>query len=78
MLKSIVSIEMLSFLSFFLENFMGKLRTKLFFSTFCHPQINGQTEAFNKTLSTLLHAIIQKKKKLENMGRMFATYRVCI
>ena len=63
MLKSIVSVEMLSFLSFFLENFMAKLRTKLLFSTFCHPQISGQIEAYNRTLSTLLHAMIQKNLK---------------
>lgn len=36
-----------------------------FFSTTCYPQIDGYTKVVNRTLFTLLHAIIQKNLKIE-------------
>ena len=51
------------FLSYFWKTLWGKLGTKLLFLTTSHPQIDGQTEVVNITLSQLLRAIIQKNLK---------------
>ena len=62
--SSIVSDHDAKFLSHFLWTLWNKLGTKLLFSTTCHPQTNGQTKVVNRTLSTMLRAILKRNLKM--------------
>jgi hypothetical protein len=52
------------FLNHFWRSLWFKLGTKLLLSTTCHPQTDGQTEVVNRTLSTMLWAILKTNLKL--------------
>jgi hypothetical protein len=62
--NTIVSDRNAKFLCHFWRTLWLKLRTKLLFSTTCHPQTDGQTEVVNRTLSTMLWAILKSNLKL--------------
>jgi hypothetical protein len=59
-LNTIVSDRDTKFLIHFWRCLWSKLGTKLLFSTTCHPQTDGQTEDVNRTLSTMLRAVLKK------------------
>jgi hypothetical protein len=65
--NAIVSYHDAKFLSHFWRSLWNKLETKLLFSTTCHPQTDGQIKVVNRTLSTMLRAVLDKNlKRLED------------
>jgi len=61
--KTILSDKDPKFISHFWRTLWGRLGTKLNFSTSCHPQTDGQTEVVNRSLSTILRAILKGNHK---------------
>ena len=57
--RSIVFDRDPKFISHFWRTLWARLETKLKFSTSCHPQTNGKTEVVNRSLGTMLRAVMK-------------------
>jgi hypothetical protein len=62
--STIVSDSDAKFLSHFWRTLWNKMGTKLLFSTTCHPQTDGQIKVVNRTLGTMLRAVLKKNFKV--------------
>ena len=62
--NTIISDHDTKFLSHFWRSLWNKLGTKLLFSTTCHSQTDRQTEVVNRTLSTMLCAVLKKNLRM--------------
>jgi len=62
-LVGITSDRDAKFLSHFLRTLWCRLGTKLSFTSYCHPQTDGQTEVVNRSLSTLLRVLLKGNHK---------------
>jgi imidazoleglycerol phosphate dehydratase HisB len=62
--NTIVSDHDTKIFSHFWRTLWAKSGTKLLFSTNCHHQTNDQTEVVNRTLSTMLRAVLKKNIKM--------------
>jgi hypothetical protein len=61
--NTIISDRDTKLLSHFWRTLWFKLWTKLLFSTTCHPQMEVQTDVVNRTLSTMLRAVLKTNLK---------------
>jgi hypothetical protein len=62
--KMIVSDRDVKFMSYFWKTLWEKLETKLIFNSTRHPQIDGQAEVVNRTLSILLWSMIKNNLRV--------------
>ncbi|WMV24522.1 hypothetical protein MTR67_017907 [Solanum verrucosum] len=59
--QTFVSDRDQKFLSHFWKELWGRLGTKLLFPTSCNAQTDGQTEVVNRTLGSMLCAVMHEK-----------------